>query len=499
MLPDQHDEGRRLNKTNHAWALDVAIFLIATAGTYVAQWADRPITAVLVYLSGVILIAVHSGLFAALGSAIAASLVYNFFLSEPVFEFGVTTADEAVPLIAFNVTALITGLLVGRLRDSVDRASQAQFKTAFLLTVSDRLQRALKVEEVEAVMRDLLPRQGVRSVKIFLSQGDLFLRPSTGEIVTYPVGQEPMTPASAGKLDPIVLELTGARGVIGIAQFHLAEAGSDRPGVPDLNSISALIALAIERCVLLDEVTEARAQARSEALKDSLLSSVSHDLRTPITVIEAAAGALSSPAIRLPEEERAALLASIIEQCHRLDRYTSELLDVGRIEAGVSPKAMQVVDLGELANLALRQARTLYPDVVFERRLGDGPVVISANPAMVEQAIFNVLDNAGKYGAGAPVSIEVEAVDGVAQLSVTDQGDGIDGPDLKRVFERFYKGSARRASDGSGLGLFIAKGFVEGCGGSISVESPASEGRGARVSLRFPLLQRDERNNEARP
>lgn len=124
---------------SQGWLLDCGLFFAATAGTHLAQVADRPITAVLVYLVGVILVAVHSGVYAALIAAFAASFVYNFLLSEPVFEFGVTTVDEAVPLIAFNVTALITGTLVGRLRDTANEAARAQSETAFLLTISDRL------------------------------------------------------------------------------------------------------------------------------------------------------------------------------------------------------------------------------------------------------------------------------------------------------------------------------------------------------------------------
>lgn len=476
-----------LKKVSSGWLLDCILFIAATAATHLAQVADRPITAVLIYLVGVILIAVHSGVYAALVTAIAASFVYNFFLSEPVFDFGVTTADEAVPLIAFNATALLTGILVGRLRDTANQASKAQAETAFLLTISDRLQTALKAEEVEIALRRVLPTQGVSSVNIYLAHGDVFVRPASGEIMID--RPEP----TAGMVDGavpakvIALQLTGADGVLGFARFQLTDVIEERPKIPDLKSISALIALAVERCVLLDEVAESRALARSETLKDSLLSSVSHDLRTPITVIEAAAGALVSTKIRLPEQEKANLLETIIDQCHRLDRYTSELLDVGRIQAGLLSKAHHVVDLRELSALALRQLRTIYPEMTVERRLTGEPVLIRANPSLIEQAIFNLLDNARKYGADGSVAIDVRAIDNVAELIVTDNGHGIDDRDKKRMFERFSKGNRHVNSEGSGLGLFIAKGFVEACGGHISVESPVAEGRGSRLKLLFPL------------
>lgn len=467
--------------------IDFGVFLAATLGTYVAQGAERPITAVLIYLSGVIVIAVHSGLFSALSAALAASIVFNFFLSAPVFEFGVTTADEAVPLIAFNATAVLTGILVGRLKDTAKRASSAQSETEFLLTVSDRLQSALTVDDIESVIRAILPPQRIRWVKIFVDKGDCFLRPSTGEVELYPFTARSKDAASQS--DPVInLELTGARGTIGIARFQLIPGSGSDTDFPDLSSISALVALAIERCLLLEELAEAVARARSEILKDSLLSSVSHDLRTPLTVIEAAAGALRSPEIRLPEEERANLLNSIIEQCHRLDRYTSELIDVGRIQAGISPTTMELVDMVEVVSLALRQIRTLYPNLQIRREVVGDAFLISARPAMVEQAAFNALDNAAKYAGNAPIDLSLKSHGGHVELEIIDRGDGIPTQALGRIFERFYKGEKGAADGGTGLGLFIAKGFVEACGGSISAHSPANDGRGTRITIRFPAV-----------
>lgn len=470
------------------WMLDCAIFLVAAAGTHLAQLADRPITGLLIFLVGVILIALNSGLIAALVAAVAASVVYNFFLSEPIFEFGVTTLDEAVPLIAFNLTAFLTGTLVGRLRDTANRAFRAKSETEFLLAISDGLQRAMKLEEVETAVRRRVPSQGVTSVELYIAQGDEFRRPGTGDLVR---GFDPVIDGTdeGHSRQFVVLELVGARGVLGFVKFEHPDKLEDRIDGPDLKAVSSLIALAVERCLLLEEVAETRAQAKTEALKDSLLSSVSHDLRTPITVIEAAAGALVSPKIKLPMDQQSVLLKSIIEQCRRLDRYTSELLDVGQIKAGISSRALEVVDLKELASLAIRQFRNLYPAVEIRRDFDRGPVLVNAHPTLIEQAIFNLLDNARKYGGCNECSIGIHAGDAIASLSVEDNGPGIDGSDLDRIFERFFKGGKQQNVEGSGLGLSIAKGFVEASGGNIEAESPVSEGRGTRIWLRFPLIE----------
>ena len=225
--------------------IDALIFAVAMGCTYAAQQADRPITAVLIFLTGVILVAFRSGLATALVAAIAASLVYNFFLSEPTYRFGITSTDEAVPLLAFNIAAILAGALVGRLKDSARKAYIAQSETAFLLTVSDRLQSAVKLEDVEEAIHGIIPRQGVRSVEIFLAKGKAYVRPATGEIEfdqLKPFLEE--SERDAGGEKRVFMELVGARGTLGLVKFRFAEAGPDRSLVPNLKSIAALLALA---------------------------------------------------------------------------------------------------------------------------------------------------------------------------------------------------------------------------------------------------------------
>lgn len=475
--------------------IDLAIFLIALFGTHYAQSSDRPITAVLVFLTGVIVIAFRSGLVSALVAAICASLAYNFFLSEPTFRFGITSADEAVPLIAFNVAACLAALMVGRLKDSARKAYVAQSETAFMLTVSDRLQSAVKVEEVETAVRSVIPRQGVTSVEIFLTRGKTFWRPSTGEVefdTLKPfIGDD--ADGAISRRKAVVVALEGARGQLGFVKFRLSDPLGDRQGLSRLQSISAMLALAVERCLLLEELAEARARVRSEALKDALLSSVSHDLRTPLTVIQAAAGALGSSQISLPPEEKARLISSILEQCARLDRYTAELLDVGQIQAGIAADRIETVNLTEIVGLAIKHTRTVHPHVTIERSLAQGPHYARANAAMLEQALINLIDNAQKFGGDAGPVIVSLANDGpAAKIAITDLGPGIHGDEREQVFTRFFKGKRSGAKAGMGLGLFIARGFIEAFGGTLAVESPLEGERGTRVVVTLPLVAPDE-------
>lgn len=472
-------------------AFDLLIFLAAVGGTYAAQQADRPITAVLIFLTGVILIAFRSGLTNALVAAVAASFVYNFFLSEPAYRFGITTVDEAVPLLAFNTAAILAGALVGRLRDSALKAYNAQSETAFLLTISDRLQSAVRLREVEEAIRGIIPRQAVNSVEIFLAKGNSYVRPSNDEIELDkldPFLEEAEPNHKASK--PVFLELTGARGTLGLVKFRLADGAADRSLMSNLKSITALLALAIERCLLLDEAAEAKAATRSELLKDALLSSVSHDLRTPLTVIQAAAGALQSGELHLGEDDRRKFLGNILDQCARLDRYTSELLDVGQIQSGIAEDQLEIVDFNEIVRLAMKHAKSVHPELSFKRIMPSAPTLVRANGAMLEQAVYNVIDNAQKFGGqNGPVMIDLSCSEDRVILSVTDDGPGICEHERPHVFTRFFKGGEDSSKSGMGLGLFIAKGFIEAFSGTVAIESPIDCGKGARLIIELPLVQ----------
>ncbi|MDC8754748.1 ATP-binding protein [Erythrobacter sp. sf7] len=472
--------------------LDSAIFGAAVFGTYIAQLAERPITAVLIFLTGVIVIAFRSGVVSALIAATTASLIYNFFLSGPAFRFGIASADEAVPLIAFNVSAVLAAIMVGRLKDSARKAYEAQSETAFMLTVSDRLQSAVKVEEVETALRGVIPRQGVMSVEIFLTKGKAYWRPSTGAVefdtLKPLLDEDELRPAGQAKL--AIIELNGARGSLGFVKFRLTDGILDRHASSKLQSIATMVSLAVERCLLLEELAEARARMRSEALKDALLSSVSHDLRTPITVIQAAAGALRSAEFNLPEEERGRLLSAILEQCGRLDRYTAELLDVGQIQSGIAEDRLEPVNLAEITGLAIKNARAAHPGVEVERLMSGENHFVRANATMLEQAIYNLIDNAQKFGGEAgPVTVALESDPTTATIVITDHGPGIFEEERERVFTRFFKGKRNGGKAGMGLGLFIAKGFVEAFGGSITIESPLDADRGTRIVVTLPVLK----------
>jgi two-component system sensor histidine kinase KdpD len=463
------------------WLGDAAILVLATLGTYGALVFDRPRTAVLVYLLGVLLVGARSGLYRGVLAALAASFIYNFFLSEPVFRLGAGSLDELVPLLAFNLCAIISGGLAGRLNDRARAAREAEAKNALLLELSDQLQRAITATDVVTLARQSLGLHGVELLGIDLSNARGELGPPLAATM----------PPRAAMDDPEVrtFDLTGSEGDLGQVRFGIASAPTDRQALPDLQAISNLLALAVDRCLLLEQLSEGRAAMRSEELKSALLSSVSHDLRTPLTAIEAAATSLQAFRDTLGPAQQDDMLATIAEQCAKLNRYTANLLDMGRIQAGISPSQLEIVDLAEILGVALGAIRKRFPDQEIAKEVAIPAASVSANAAMLEQMIFNLLENAVLHGGGGkPILVRLTLDAAHCYLEITDSGPGIAAAEQTRVFERFYRGQQRVQREGSGLGLYIARGFVEAFGGTIAVNSPVIDNHGTTLTVCLPLV-----------
>ncbi|OJW67839.1 MAG: hypothetical protein BGO57_01790 [Sphingomonadales bacterium 63-6] len=472
----------------NAVAGDVLIFTLTTCGTYLAQSWDRPISAVLIYLVGVTAIGARSGLAWGLVAAIFASLVYNFFISEPVFRFSTPSADEWIPLIAFNASAIVSGALAGRLKDSVRLARTAEEKNAHLLRLSDELQRAIRVEDVARIARRGVPFGRLRGLEIFLARDGGFLPAEGGALLDTAdllPAQDDSTLRTTGQR---IMFLYGAEGEIGLVRFELEREAHPYYDMPDLQGIAIILGLAVDRCQLLERLSESAALQKSEELKSAILSSVSHDLRTPLTAIEAAATSLQSFDHSLTPQDRGRMLETISQQCRKLNRYTANLLDMGRIQAGIPDILFIEVDVIEILGVVLAAIREAYPGQEIEKHIQSDPAVVRANPAMLEQVIFNLIENAILHGhSERAVHVVVTQAAGNCVLEVLDFGPGITAEEQPLVFNKFYRSRSATHREGNGLGLHIANGFTEAFGGTIRIVSPHFEGRGTKIAVELPM------------
>ena len=277
--------------------------------------------------------------------------------------------------------------------------------------------------------------------------------------------------------------------IVAVASSSLAEVARARAAEAERRReetdrvLGELRELAAERDRMEAEAIEAGALRRSDELKTALLRSVSHDLRTPLTSIIAAGAALDSPTVT--EQERHELSEAVVEEGQRLSRLVENLLDVSRLESGSAEPRREPVDLAGV----LEAARESVGADGATIKLGVDPEVpaLVADSVQLERAFANLFENGVRHGAGRPVLVRSREIGGRLVVRVVDQGPGIPEQERERIFEPFYRREGERG--GFGLGLAIAKGFVEANGGQIAVESVP--GQGSTFVVSFPLAERD--------
>ena len=238
---------------------------------------------------------------------------------------------------------------------------------------------------------------------------------------------------------------------------------------------------------LVKDSVKTAAWEENEKLRNTLLSSLSHDLRTPLASITGAVTTLRQFGETMAAPQRADLLASIEEEAARLMRFVANLLDMSRIEAGALAPKRDYVDVAEVVRAAVERARKVFPGAEITTSLARDLPFIKGDANLLEQVLFNLFDNAQKYGGGAGALVHARRLGADIQISVTDEGPGVKPADLERIFEKFYQGGrsdGRKA--GTGLGLSIARGLIEAMGGSIHADSPAARRRGTRIVIQLP-------------
>jgi two-component system sensor histidine kinase KdpD len=265
-----------------------------------------------------------------------------------------------------------------------------------------------------------------------------------------------------------------------LARARAAEAERRREEAD--RALEEAAALAAERDRMREEAIEAEAVRRSEELKTSLLRSVSHDLRTPLTAIIAAGAALDSPSVT--PTERRELSEAVVDEGQRLSRLVENLLDVSRLESGKAEPHREPVEVGDLL-AAARESIGPYGEHV-RLSLDDDLPSLRADPTQLERAFANLLENAVVHGEGQPVLVRSRLVGPRLVVRVVDQGPGIPENLRERIFEPFYRSPGAASGGGSGLGLAIARGFIEANGGEVEVESLPGQGSSFVVTFAAP-------------
>ncbi len=285
---------------------------------------------------------------------------------------------------------------------------------------------------------------------------------------------------------------SGTVGVIGIER--------DTPGpllTPDdrrlLDALADQVAVAIERISLARGLAETRVLAETERLRAALLTSISHDLRTPLASILGTVSSLRSYADKYDANDRDELLATLESEAERLNRFVGNLLDMTRLESGAIDMRLDLIDVAEIVGAALERAGSVLVQHRIEVEIAAELPMLRLDAILFEQVLFNLLDNAAKYAPpGSRIDLRAHRDNDLVAIEVIDEGPGIPSGDLERVFDKFFRVQAQdRRRAGTGLGLAICRGFVEAQGGRIEATN-RQDCSGAVVTIRFPVPETSE-------
>jgi two-component system, OmpR family, sensor histidine kinase KdpD len=454
----------RLKRPLIAGVETVAAVAVAT-GTVAALESVAPATSLgVVYVLAVMFVAIRRGELPALATAALSVLVLNFFFIEP--RHRLTIADDH-NVVALGVL-LVSGFVIARLA-GIARAQAAQAA----LRAEQALQREREATLLAEAASSLLGAPDARDPAVgpglerALEQAGARLElchapaPRTGEFA-------------------LPLQMAGATGWLYIERDgRWTRADADRV----LDALSHLIALAQERGRIAELAADAEATRRADVAKTAIMHAISHDLRTPLTAIGTAAGALREPG--LSDDDRAELTSVVGTESERLERMVTDLLDLSRIEAGAVNPQTDWCDLNDTIARAAEHVRRQRGEFPITIDVAPDLPLVRADAAQLERVFTNLIDNAVKFSpTGKPVEVRGISANGRVTIRVVDHGRGIPAAQQSQIFNPFVRG--RDAQQGSGLGLAICRGFVEANGGRIALQSRGREGAAFAVS--FPVV-----------
>ncbi len=499
--PTVHHEERK------RWGDDYVVPAVAVAASGIVAALLRSVISLpnlsMVFLAAVLISAVTQGLRASIFASILGVLVYDFFFVPPYFTFTISSPQDVLALAVYLIVAVLTSNLAGRIRDQATGSRRREQQTSALYSMSRAIAAARGLQELldavvaqfahtlDAAVAILLPDDeglGVRAVHPI----GLVLSEAERGAATWAWGHD--TPAGRGT-DTLpgerwlYLPLRTANAVVGILALGFKGSGWQSPDTRRLmEALSDQVAVAIERSRLMGDIEQARLVAERERLQAILLSSISHDLRTPLASIIGAVSVLEGDN-GLDIEGRKELLTTIREEAERLNRFVENLLDTMRIESGALRLNRDWIELADVVGTAIARLAGPLATHTLDVEIDEGLPLLNLDFVLIEQVLVNLLDNAAKYSeSGSPIRLSVRRNGAAVTVDVVDEGIGIPRNEQEMIFDRFYRvqgGDGREA--GTGLGLAICRGIIEEHGGTIGVVSPGPSGRGSLFTVSLPV------------
>ena len=459
---------------------------------------------VLVFMTGIVTIAARFGLWPSILASVVASLCYNFFFLPPIYTFTIADPNNALAFFFFIVMAIIVSNVAARVREQAVTAMARARTTEALYAFSRKLAGV-------ATLDDVLWATAYQ-IAMMLKVRVVLLLPE-GETIAVAAGYPPedvldqadlaaakwawMNNRAAGRgsdtlpgAKRLFLPMRTGRGPVGVLGID-----SDKAGpllTPDerrlLDALSDQSALAIERVHLVEDMDRVKRTVETEHLRSALLTSISHDLKTPLAAILGSAGALRSMSGQLTDAQKEELVSTIVDESERLNRFIANLLDMTKLESGAIAPNSSLHSIGEVIGGALRRAEKILSRHKVALDIYRDLPLVKIDEVLFEQAIFNLLDNAAKYSArGSTIQINGRRDGDSVVLDIVDEGVGIPASDVERIFDKFYRvQKGDQVRPGTGLGLAIARGFIGAMQGTITA-SNRTDRSGAVLTIRLPV------------
>jgi two-component system sensor histidine kinase KdpD len=455
--------------------LSIVYVALAALAAFAAGAALPPASVPMLFLVAVIAAAAQFGLRAGIGTALLGFVVCNFLFVEPRFTLRVDHAHDALALGVLLIAGAATGLLAGRAREEATRAQSRAAMLAELAAFAEEIGRARDAAQIREHALAHLSAAGAAPVLLLERDGSLEAQGgaalSADDLAAAErVHRRHVTQSGAAR------GWAGSRFDFAPIQGGVLGARADSAGGAMLASIAAQSDAAIERLALAGE-------AEREKLRAALLASLSHDLRTPLATIRGAASTLRELGAALPPAARLDLAVAIDEEAARLARHVDNLLQMTRLRAGLDLRP-DWIDANDVAHGAVARARRAFPDRTINLTPDPAHPLVKADATLLEQALFNLIDNAAKFSRDAVRVVVRGDGDGLV-FRVDDSGPGIAQGDLAHVFEPFFR-SPGTGAEGTGLGLAIVAGIARALGGDAFAASPGADGAATSVTIRLP-------------
>jgi two-component system, OmpR family, sensor histidine kinase KdpD len=451
-----------------------------------------PASILMTYLLGVFLVASRYGRGASIIASLLSAPAFAFYFASPIFSFAIHDLENILGLGVMIVVANVTGSLLEKYRLQAELARQRETRTGTLYRLSRDLSSAQELDAVARIAVEHIRAEfGIASMLLNIDAESHLKMPSYWTLpgVDLASAQRIFENKTAKQEhDFVYYPLKGSRAWQGVLVIQAYKPfpwqGSELKTFID--TLCHLIAQTLERLQFAAQAKEATLQAETEALRNALLSSISHDLRTPLTRIIGAAGTLIESDAELSIVERQDFNHIVLDEAQRMSELTGKLLDMARLSSGEIIPHPDWNAIEEIVGSALNRLDKHLKDRPVRTVLPDSLPLLWIDGVLMEQVLVNLIENAVKYSpAGSPIDIGGLTLDGCCHLSVADYGPGIAKGQEFKIFDKFYRGVAESEQSGVGLGLALCKAIVEAHGGIIAVSNRA--GKGAEFVIELPL------------